>query len=226
MRTRPHPRPGSGKGAVIDDDTSCGYSHTMTSQPPTPRRAEYDEMLSHGNTLLRYALARVGDRATAEDLVQDTLVVAVKKADTFSGDAAMQTWLIGILRHKILDHFRWKKRHPGDPPSYDDERQQDDPDPWFTPLGAWRADPNVGLEALDGDPAKALERTQLRAALKLCIEHLPKKLHRVFVLRELEEMEPDETCEIAGIGPGSLAVFLYRARQALRTCLQKKWVAS
>ncbi len=70
-------------------------------------------------------------------------------------------------------------------------------------------DPNVGLEAFDGDPARALERSQLRAALRLCIDHLPKSLHRVFVLRELEELEPEAACEAAGISRDSLAVFLY-----------------
>ena len=48
----------------------------------------------------------------------------------------------------------------------------------------------------------------------------------MFVLRELDEVDPDAACEAAGIARESLAVFLYRARQALRTCLQKKWVQS
>jgi RNA polymerase sigma-70 factor (ECF subfamily) len=51
------------------------------------------------------------------------------------------------------------------------------------------------------------------------------QLRRVFVLREIEELEPDDACEIAAISRDSLAVFLYRARQALRTCMQKKWLA-
>ena len=68
--------------------------------------------------------------------------------------------------------------------------------------------------------------SQLRAALQFCIDHLPKSLHEVFVLRELEEVEPDAACAAVGISRDSLAVFLYRARQALRACMQKKWVES
>ena len=137
----------------------------------------------------------------------------------------MRTWLVGILRHKILDHHRWRSRHPGDQPG-EGEEQGGGEDPWFTPLGAWRIDPNQGLDRLGDNPERALERSQLRAALRLCIDRLPQSLHRVFVLRELEELEPDEACEAAGIARDSLAVFLYRARQALRACLQRTWVTS
>lgn len=200
-------------------------NHSMDESASARKESAAEELLGHGNALLRYALARVGDRATAEDLVQETLVTAVGKIEEFSGGSTTRTWLVGILRHKILDHYRWKERHPGDQPNHE-ETAGGDPDPWFTPLGAWRMDPNVGLEVLDGDPARELERSQLRAALQFCIDHLPKSLHRVFVLRELEEVEPDEACVAAGISRDSLAVFLYRARQALRACMQKKWVDS
>jgi len=198
----------------------------MDEREPSGRSDEHEDLLAHGNALLRYALPRVRDRCTAEDLVQDTLVVAVAKRSEFAGESSMRTWLVGILRHKILDHYRWQQRHPGDQPDGDATRPADDSDPWFTSLGDWRTDPNVGLEVLDADPSQTLERSQLRAALRFCIEHLPAGLHRVFVLRELEDLEPDAACEAAGIARDSLAVFLYRARQALRACMQKKWVES
>lgn len=183
-----------------------------------------DQLLEHGDALLSYALARVGDLATAEDLVQETLVVAVTKIAEFAGASSMKTWLVGILRHKILDHYRWKERHPGEQPTASVDLSDEDGDPWFTRFGVWRVDPNVGLEALGDDPATALERSQLRAALQFCIAELPKKLHRVFILRELEELDPDLVCATTNLSRHSLLVFLYRARQSLRACLQKKWV--
>jgi len=157
--------------------------------------------------------------------VQETFLTAVGSLSDFAGHSTLRTWLIGILRHKVLDHFRWRRRHPGDQPQ-DLDDYGDEEESWFTRLGAWRLDPNAGLEVLDDDPSRALERSQLRAALRLCIEQLPKSLHRVFVLRELEELEPEAACEAAGISRNSLAVFLYRARQALRACMQQKWVQS
>jgi len=194
-------------------------------EPTVAPGSTHEDLIAHGNALLRYALARVGEHALAEDLVQDTLVTAVGKLSEFAGASSMRTWLVGILRHKILDHFRWKQRHPGDQPMGDDA-DADEPDPWFTRLGRWRSDPNQGLEALDADPAAAFERSELRAALQFCIDHLPKKLHHVFVLRDIDELAPDEAAAAAGISHDSLAVFLYRARQSLRACLQKKWIAT
>lgn len=196
----------------------------MDERSNAKRKLTVEDLLEHSNALLRYALTRVGDKETAEDLVQDALVTSVAKIADFSGTSTLRTWLIGILRHKVLDHYRWKQRHPGDQLHYGHPSAGEE-EPWFTPLGAWRLDPNVGLDILDGDPSRELERSQLRAALQFCINHLPRSLHRVFVLRELEELEPDEVCEAAGISRDSLAVFLYRARQSLRVCLQKKWVA-
>ncbi len=195
------------------------------TRPDATAKDLHEDLLSHGDVLLRYALARVGNHATAEDLVQDTLVTAVGKLSEFDGRSSVRTWLIGILRHKILDHHRWRRRHPGDQPGWA-EGAGGEEDPWFTPLGAWREDPNAGLEVLDADPGRALERSRLRAALVECIERLPAGLHRVFVLRELEDLEPAAVCEAAGIARSSLAIFLYRARQALRACLQRRWTAS
>lgn len=153
-------------------------------------------------------------------------MTAVAKLSEFAAASTMQTWLVGILRHKILDHYRWKERHPAAPSRSADGEPPGDVEPWFTESGAWQVDPNEGLEALDGDPSKAIERAQLRTALQACVDRLPKGLHRVFVLRELEGLEPEAACEVAGISRESLAVFLYRARQSLRACLQKKWVES
>jgi len=57
----------------------------------------------HGNALYAYALMRVRDASIAEDLVQDTLLAAIKSVDRFKGESSERTWLIGILKHKVLD---------------------------------------------------------------------------------------------------------------------------
>jgi RNA polymerase sigma-70 factor (ECF subfamily) len=193
----------------------------------TPRKVpglEEEALFAHAGALLRYAAARVRDSHTAEDLVQETLVAAIGKVGEYGAQSSVRTWLLGILRHKLLDHYRWQQRHPGDQPEARLEDDAPTEDPWFTEQGVWREDPNAGLEALDLDPSRAVERSQLRLALKHCVDHLPVRLRRVFVLRELEELEPEAVCAAASISRDSLAVFLYRARQSLRTCLQKKWV--
>ena len=59
----------------------------------------------YGDILYRYALIRVRSEATAEDLVQETLLAGIQAIDRFSGQSTVRTWLVGILKHKIIDHF-------------------------------------------------------------------------------------------------------------------------
>ena len=60
----------------------------------------------HGDALYAFALLRVQQPAVAEDLVQDTLLAAFSGRERFGGGAQERTWLIGILKHKIIDHLR------------------------------------------------------------------------------------------------------------------------
>ena len=182
------------------------------------------DLLPHADAMYRYALARVAQKDQAEDLVQDSMLAAVKQWHSFDGRSQLRSWLIGILRHKIHDHYRWKKRHPGDLPNQAGTDADDDDKKNFTPLGQWRLDPNAGLEMLDADPGQALERSRLRAAIQLCVDALPDSQQQVFVLREMQGVDADRCCQQIGIARASLSVLLYRARQALRSCLQKSWM--
>jgi RNA polymerase sigma-70 factor (ECF subfamily) len=190
-----------------------------------PNKPALDELVAEVDVLYRYALPRVRNHHTAEDLVQETLVTAVRKFDGFEGRAALGTWLTGILRHKILDHLRHLQRHPESPASELADSADSDPTAeLFTENGAWRFEPNAGLEMLDTDPGKLAERAEIRAAVRHCLDRLPGNLRRVFVLREVEDCPTDEICAAAGVTRGSLAVFMHRARQLLRVCLQKNWL--
>ena len=60
----------------------------------------------HADVLFRYALLRVRRSEVAEDLVQETFLAALHGRETYSGKSSVRTWMIGILRHKILDYFR------------------------------------------------------------------------------------------------------------------------
>ncbi len=180
-----------------------------------------ENLMGFSPMLYRYALSRVGNASTAEDLVQDTLLVACTKASEFAAQANASAWLVGILRHKVLDHYRWKQRHPGDLPPSGHALADAGEEPWFAANGAWRLDPNAGLEALDADPSTQLERARMRSALEACIHRLPRSLKRVFVLRELEGLETEATCMATGLTTATVSVTLHRARQMLRACMQK-----
>ena len=69
----------------------------------------------YGDYLYRYALSRVKDPIIAEDLVQETFLAALKARHNFQGRSTARTWMIAILKHKIVDYIRQKVREPGKP---------------------------------------------------------------------------------------------------------------
>ena len=108
--------------------------------------------MQHADSLYRYALSRVKDHHAAEDLVQDCLSAAWQRIETFDGRSSLSTWLIGIMKFKVIDHFRKSKRTPTDQAAGLDESGQDPVDSLFTSKGAWKVDPNHGLEMLATAP--------------------------------------------------------------------------
>jgi len=162
-----------------------------------------------GDVLLRYALVRVGDRETARDLVQETLVAALRGRTDFAGRSSVKTWLVGILRHKIVDHFRRRSRELATP--------AEDPEAGaFGEDGRWRVPP----QAWDADPSDALHRRQFWEALSRCLDDLPQRQASAFALREFEGLETAELGKVLGATPTNLWVILHRARLALRRCLE------
>ena len=192
-----------------------------------PIKPTVDELVAEADALYRYALPRVRSHHAAEDLVQETLITAVKKFDEFQGRAALGTWLTGILRNKILDHLRHLQRHPESPATENENSIETDPTAeMFDANGSWKFEPSAGLDILDTDPAQLADRAEIRAAVQQCVDKLPLTLRKIFVLREVEGCEADEICSAADVTHGSIAVLLHRSRQLLRACLQRTWLKS
>jgi RNA polymerase sigma-70 factor, ECF subfamily len=175
---------------------------------------------AHRGYLLRVAALQLRDHALAEDVVQDTLVAALQGAGAFSGRSSLKTWLTGILKHKIVDAIRRKSRE-GVQASLDEECQLDDFDALFDESGHW-----VHPPADWGDPEGALSRQEFLGILQLCLEKLPPNTSRVFMMREVMELESEEICKELAITSTNLWVILYRARMALRECLEQNWFAA
>lgn len=183
-----------------------------------------EDLLAEADALYRFALSRVRDHDVAEDLVQETLLAAVRNPDGFEGRARLGTWLTGILRNKIIDHFRAAARDKRDPLSSLEAQASHDPDSeWFTSEGQWSSHPGLGLETLDAGPEGLVERAEVLVAIQECLARLPRSLQRIFALREFDDRDTDEICEAVGITKGSLGVLMHRSRQLLRTCLQRRW---
>jgi RNA polymerase sigma-70 factor (ECF subfamily) len=168
----------------------------------------------HGDALYRYARSRVGSRDLAEDLVQETLLAALQARDDFQGRSSVGTWLLAILRRKVVDHYRKAETRAvlaGDLVSPDPSREFDDEGHWLDPPAPWRT------------PPEHLEAREFLEVLNGCLGGLPASLARAFVLRELEDLEPEELCRVLSLTPGNLRVRLHRARLLLRACLERRW---
>jgi RNA polymerase sigma-70 factor (ECF subfamily) len=174
---------------------------------------------SHRGYLLRVAVLQLRDNDLAEDVVQDTLVAALQGAKGFSGRSSIKTWLTGILKHKIVDAIRRKAREPAFA-ALEDEVQLDDMDALFDESGHWDNPP-----ADWGDPEAQLSRVQFMDIMQFCLEKLPPNTARVFMMREVMELESGEICKELAITSTNLWVILYRARMALRQCLEQNWFA-
>jgi RNA polymerase sigma-70 factor (ECF subfamily) len=141
--------------------------------------------------LLSFALRRLGNRAQAEDAVQETLLAALED-ERFQGRSSLETWLTGILKHKIVDIVRAGARET---PLEDEEH---------IPPG--------------GDPEAGLARRRVVDAVQARLRQLPSRAARVFVLREVMGMDTAEVCRELAITSSNCGVMHHRARLRLRAC--------
>ncbi len=177
----------------------------------------------YGDFLYRYAMQRLREKSVAEDVVQETFLAALAARDSFAGQSTERTWLVGILKRKIVDHFRKSTREvdfdeqldPGDKTN-DDYRSSG------LQAGTWKS----GRKPDDWiiDPTDSAEQGEFWRLLNICIDGLDARHGVAFVLREMEEMEGKAICNVMDISPTNLRVMLYRARKQLRRCLELKWM--
>ncbi len=165
--------------------------------------------------LLRFARTQLRNEAWAEDAVSESLVAALERPASFGGQSQLKSWLIGILKHKLVDQLRRNTREAALVMGEDGE---DFDDALFLPDGHWREAPQDW-----GDPDAACSRTQFFEILQACCDHLPPVQARVFMMREWLELDSGEICKELAITTTNLWVLLHRARLRLRDCLQVRW---
>ena len=167
----------------------------------------------YGDDLYAYAVRRVRRPESAEDLVQETLLAAVEAFSTFEDRSSVRTWLIGILRHKIADHFRARYRH--EPAN----AGQIEEDALFDRRGRWKQ----AVHKWGGDPQRLAELTELRTVLDDCVSKLPARMAYLITTRANQEATTSELCEELAISQDNAWMLLHRARLRLRHCLTTKW---
>jgi RNA polymerase sigma-70 factor (ECF subfamily) len=176
-----------------------------------------DELEFHRQALLRYALFRLPDEASAHDAVQDTFIAALEKPDGFSGNSTLKTWLTGILKHKISDILRKQQRERA--PVVHNEEDLSDMDGLFDHTGHWGSDAPRNWER----PEASLEDSQFWQVFAACSERMSKRSALVFALREVHALEIEHIGAQLEISAAHCSVLLYRARMSLRLCLEKNW---
>ena len=171
---------------------------------------------AHGQVLYRYALARVRKPEVAEDLVQETLVAALGAQDGFRGQSTERTWLVGILRHKIMDHLRARSRGMGEggQVSHSDWLEE-----FFDDRGRWRRMPDP--EAVK--PEALAENEEFWQVFDGCLDDLSPRHREAFARRVIEQEETQSICQALGVTATNLWVILFRARTQMRRCLTLKW---
>jgi len=177
------------------------------------------DLEKHRPVLFRFAMLQLRNQAQAEDAVQETLVAAIQGAASFAGKSSVRTWLVGILKHKIIDHIRRASRVQAlDVP--DAETSLEDFDVLYKEDGHY-----ANMPAEWGDPEAALSQRKFFETLERCLEGLPKNTARVFMMREVMGLETGEICKELAITATNCWVLLYRARMGLRACLEERWFA-
>ncbi|MBT9501331.1 MAG: sigma-70 family RNA polymerase sigma factor [Burkholderiaceae bacterium] len=167
--------------------------------------------------LMRFAQMQLKNEAWAEDAVSETLLAALERPQAFAGQSQLKTWLVGILKHKLIDQLRKHTREVSTTTA-DDEADLDEP--LFAADGHWREAPQDW-----GDPEHCLRQADFFAVLEACVDKLPGVQGRLFMMREWLELDTDEICKELAITPTNLWVMLHRARLRLRDCLQLSWFA-
>lgn len=170
---------------------------------------------NYGDSLYRYALFRVNSEAVAEDLVQDTLLAGLQALASFNRQSSIKTWLMGIMKHKVMDHFR---QHCTDTEPFDDD---DDAlmSELFNKHGHWQG--NVSAWK---NPEKSVQDEQFWQIYRQCLERLPENMRTLFVLCSVDKLPIEHCCQVLNIPTTNLLyVTLSRTRVKLRHCLDTYW---
>ena len=199
----------------MQDSAPAGAS--LTQAGAAPDRAFLNSVRSD---MLRFAVLQLGDPDIAEDAVQDAMLGALKNFPSFRCEASLKTWFIAVLKHKIADILRQRYRTVLVGEADDQQNSGDIPSDIFDVRGLWRDSTRPGLWE---SPESAVTTSQFLAVFDACLNRLPSQQGRIFLMREVIELQTHEISEELGLTRRNVHISLYRARLALRACLERNW---
>jgi RNA polymerase sigma-70 factor (ECF subfamily) len=175
----------------------------------------------YADYLYTYAVTRINDEDQAKDLVQETFLAALEKADKFEGRSSERTWLTAILKFKVIDVYRKNSSAFAKNAnlSYAEQEHQD----FFDAVdGHWNDQhrpKELGIERPD-----ALENKEFQRILQLCMNKLPILWLSVFTMKHMDDESTETVFSTLKVSPSNFWVIIHRAKVNLRACLQKNWI--
>ena len=188
---------------------------------PTQRTFDPDTLVDeYADHLFRYALLHLRDRSLAEDVVQETFLAALESYGSFNGRSSLKTWLLGILRHKIVDHFRknWRQNQ-----FITNDAEADVAGDMYVPASTASTDDKFISTEWHADPQATIARNAFWKLLAKGLAELNSRTATAFALREIEQLSTRDVCERMQISESNLWVMLHRARRHLRQCFELNW---
>ncbi len=173
---------------------------------------------NYGDYLYNYAYYRVNSKEVSEDIVQDTLIAALRAQNSFRGESTELTWLLSILKRKVIDYFRKLGSNK--------ERTITDYTMPFRDEGIFEGHwlNNRLPREWSNEADSSLHQEEFAEILEICLSLLPDKWRSVFVLKFMEELSSDEVCKETGCTPSNFWVIMHRTRLKLRECIENKWL--
>jgi RNA polymerase sigma-70 factor (TIGR02943 family) len=180
---------------------------------------------SYADYLYSFAYNRFSDEETAKDLVQETFLSALKAREGFKGEASEKTWLVSILKRKIIDLYRKNATHPQQ--SFEESEQYKIAySHYFTESGFIKGEWNktTAPKPWNVSEKNSIEQKEFKHILAQCLGKLPKVWSSVFALKYLEEEESENICKELEITSSNYWVIMHRAKLQMRECLEKNWI--
>jgi len=168
----------------------------------------------YSDYLFNFTIVRVNDRELANDLISETFLAGLKSMKNFKGESTERTWLISILKRKIIDHYRKSNSKKGKAEikiQYNDDSNEGD---WLE---------ENAPDRFDKTAEDVMENEELGEAILACMEQLNEKQAKIFKMKTIEGFDTEAICNEFNITPSNLWVIIHRARTTLAQCLEKNW---
>lgn len=171
----------------------------------------------YADYLYNYTIARINDHETAQDIVSETFLAGLRSKDNFKGEASERTWLVAILKRKIIDYYRKNNSTKGKAEINISRTKSPDGETihWLE---------EQVEDELTKNAHELMENEELGLAIDNCLERLNEKQAEIFRMKTIEGMDTEFICKELNITPSNFWVIIHRARKAMAECLETKWL--